>query len=83
MKNDECCGHSAHNWSSYQRVGSLSRIGLMAENKGTIYESMKALLTSRGHFFILGDITNGSIAAKVHDYISLSISEDGIQKKVG
>lgn len=40
--NKEDCGLSAHNWSSQMRVGSLSRIGFMTENKGTSQKKRNA-----------------------------------------
>lgn len=39
--NKEDRGRSVHDWSSQMRVGSLSRIGLMAENQGTIQKISK------------------------------------------
>ena len=37
--NEEGYGCSAHDRSSYKRVGSLSRIGIQAEKKGTEQKS--------------------------------------------
>ena len=53
--NEEGYGHSAHNWSSYQRVGSLSRIGLTAENKGTFSKNNENAPGQSGAFFVSGD----------------------------
>lgn len=39
--NKEDRGRSVHGWSSQMRVGSLSRIGLMTENQGTLQKISK------------------------------------------